>query len=582
MSLVFVLIEGMARFDRAFLVFGIANFSLALFCAIDIWLQPYGHVLHWIRIQHLIASFFPALLMWHLMLVVGKPNMNLVRVLFLAGIVFAVVFLGEAMLIESLGEKVTITPIYYTFFAPFMLTSIIGIVAFMIWNIGKVGHSRRVLLIQHLVGVGAVALGGTLDLLSLLAGRRLASQTGNNTLYGALVFGMIMTIVFTRRLTAIIRDREVTFLKLKGAYRELEEARALRELGQSSAIINHEIRNYTCAVSGYAALALRDKTLSEKTRMLVSKVNEGMDKILGFSQDILDFSKSRILRDMKPLSIISLINRCVKNFRETSNKEITVHGYSDPKIMIAGDWTKLEQVFLNLFRNAFEADAKSVAVRVSCTETVLLVTVEDDGKGCCEEEISKIFKAFYTSKKETGTGLGMAIVQSTIEGHGGAITAHTKNLAMEEKHGLVINLTFPLYKEAQREEQERYPNILLIGEGIKGLPDVIKLFRNVHSYPKIASKLEDVEEKLLGTEHQSVIGTVETLNQLRKRTREYTYATHAFLPANGSTLLIIDETSENPLPEVFSEDYIVSHLLNPGNSGDLQAESIYTEQRGST
>jgi C4-dicarboxylate-specific signal transduction histidine kinase len=91
-----------------------------------------------------------------------------------------------------------------------------------------------------------------MDMIVLLVGHRIFPQVPTFTTPGLLLFGLIVTYVFTDRLTTIIKDRETTFGKLQAAYKEMEEVQELKELGQSTAIINHEIKNYAFIIGGYA------------------------------------------------------------------------------------------------------------------------------------------------------------------------------------------------------------------------------------------------------------------------------------------------------------------------------------------
>ena len=77
MSLIFIVIEVRANFDRSFLIFGIVNLLICSFCIIDILFQPSKQILHWTLMQHLIASFFPPFLLWHVRLI--KNNIDLCR-----------------------------------------------------------------------------------------------------------------------------------------------------------------------------------------------------------------------------------------------------------------------------------------------------------------------------------------------------------------------------------------------------------------------------------------------------------------------------------------------------------------------
>ncbi|HAJ79119.1 MAG TPA: hypothetical protein DCO75_05045, partial [Fibrobacteres bacterium] len=271
MSIVFIVIELRARFDRSFLIFGITNLLLAFFCAIDIWLQPQWQIIRWARVQHIIAAFFPALITWYLMVVLHRKNIIISKLMLFIGVCFSLLFCTNIMFRPS--EKEITTTILYNFtFAPYMLISIVFIIIFLIKNVSQSNGNERKVLFFHLIGCIALASGGIIDMINLFIGHRLIPQISSFTTLGLLSFGLIVTYVFIDRLTAIIRDREVTFGKLQVAYKEMEDVQTLKELGQSTAIINHEIKNYTFVISGYAQYLLDRSGFSEKDKRILTTI----------------------------------------------------------------------------------------------------------------------------------------------------------------------------------------------------------------------------------------------------------------------------------------------------------------------
>jgi signal transduction histidine kinase len=96
---------------------------------------------------------------------------------------------------------------------------------------------------------------------------------------------------------------------------------------------------------------------------------------------------------------------------------------------IEGDPTQIQQVLINLVSNAFDAMGETPASRriVEITTTsngdgTISVAVRDHGCGIAETARERLFEHFFTTKKE-GLGMGLAIVRSIIEAHGGTIAA---------------------------------------------------------------------------------------------------------------------------------------------------------------
>ena len=89
------------------------------------------------------------------------------------------------------------------------------------------------------------------------------------------------------------------------------------------------------------------------------------------------------------------------------------------------DAHQLRRALLNVARNAVEAGAKQLTVRVERDEGTLRFVIDDDGAGFSAEEAERAFDPFF-STKATGTGLGLAITRQILEDHGGVVRAEHK------------------------------------------------------------------------------------------------------------------------------------------------------------
>lgn len=105
-----------------------------------------------------------------------------------------------------------------------------------------------------------------------------------------------------------------------------------------------------------------------------------------------------------------------------------------------GDKIKLEQVILNLLRNAKEAVKEDGIISLSADRenSNIVITCRDNGCGIPDDEIDKIFDPFFT-RKEGGTGLGLSLSKRIVESHGGTISA----LSSAES-GTVFTITLPV------------------------------------------------------------------------------------------------------------------------------------------
>ena len=222
----------------------------------------------------------------------------------------------------------------------------------------------------------------------------------------------------------IFRDlREIKMLE-----KEIERSERLASMGRMAAGIAHEIRNPLSSIKGLAQY-LRNKfdEKSESREYATVMINE-VDRLNRVIQDMLNFAKPHEPK-LLPIDIKETISHSLKLIgTELNTKKVNVILKDDNSLHIAlADSDLLTQVFLNLFANAIDAVAVGGLLQISLSEkdNFVIIEISDNGKGIENENISKIFDPFFTSK-QNGTGLGLAIVYRIIENHNGEISVNSK------------------------------------------------------------------------------------------------------------------------------------------------------------
>ena len=116
-----------------------------------------------------------------------------------------------------------------------------------------------------------------------------------------------------------------------------------------------------------------------------------------------------------------------------------------PRFPVLGQGDQLKQVFLNLVLNAVEAMPDGGRLTITITEDTdeLKITFSDTGTGISQEDLSQIFEPFF-STKHSGSGLGLAVSQEIVIGHGGSM-----EVSSEEYQGSTFMVTLPLFKESE-------------------------------------------------------------------------------------------------------------------------------------
>jgi two-component system sensor histidine kinase HydH len=247
--------------------------------------------------------------------------------------------------------------------------------------------------------------------------------------------------------------RAVEKVRLQRDTREYERrariAEKLAAVGTLSAGLAHEIRNPLNAASLQMQLLERRirRTITERSiedgAPLLEPVALVQVEIARLSQLVNDFLRFARPTDLhrRRFDLVSLIDHVI----ELQRPEARGHGIElcgqipvDP-IQVDGDRDKLQQVVLNIIRNAIEALEHSGGRIIIALERIddgmIRLRISDDGPGIPEEIRMRIFEPFF-STKPMGTGLGMAICHSLVQQHGGAIEVFVQD-------GTTIELRLP-------------------------------------------------------------------------------------------------------------------------------------------
>lgn len=145
--------------------------------------------------------------------------------------------------------------------------------------------------------------------------------------------------------------------------------------------------------------------------------------------------------ELNELELVELVEEVLQvQEAELGNRLLEVNiEVNDDIPCVLGDRGQIKQVFFNLVKNAMEAMQAGGRLRILAhkDDDFVYLQFSDTGSGISEEELSKVFQAYYTTKTE-GHGLGMMIVQRIMREHGGQITIESRKNA-----GTAITLQFP-------------------------------------------------------------------------------------------------------------------------------------------
>lgn len=190
---------------------------------------------------------------------------------------------------------------------------------------------------------------------------------------------------------------------------------------------SHEIRNpLTTLYSTVQLIEMQHPEVKEFKHWtsLIYDI-EYMNQLL---DELSNFTKSERL-NLTYIEMRPFLERLSLSFAASiAQSEVEYTSEIDPYIsQITGDKTKLQEVFLNLLKNSFDAAKPNKSIRFTAhmVDDTLVIKVQDTGCGITKEQLPTIFEPFVTYKKQ-GTGLGLAICDHVIRAHGGTITVESE------------------------------------------------------------------------------------------------------------------------------------------------------------
>jgi signal transduction histidine kinase len=239
--------------------------------------------------------------------------------------------------------------------------------------------------------------------------------------------------------------------KVRARTAELEQGDRLRS--QFLSHVSHELKTPITSIKGFAQNLLDGLTgpLNEKQKRYVSRMSENSDRLIRMIEALLDRTRIQSGRlDLVPVELD--LGHCVADAVEqlrllAQAKKQTLDAVVPPApLMVWADRDRLIQIVTNLVQNAvkFTPEGGRITVTVKQeTQALAGVSVLDTGPGIPPEFLDQIFDPFFRAKEGRsdikGLGLGLSIVRTLVELHGGAIAARS-----EPGQGAELYFTIPL------------------------------------------------------------------------------------------------------------------------------------------
>lgn len=221
----------------------------------------------------------------------------------------------------------------------------------------------------------------------------------------------------------------------------------LASIGRLAAGVAHEIGN---PLTGIASLAqnLHFETDPKEQELAIAQILKQTKRISNIVQSLITFSHAGETQQARREAVA--LHECVHEaihlvrLADSARQVLCVNAVPE-HLMVSGNAQRLLQVFVNLLSNATQASeaGSRVIVHGRGDDTLIEIVVEDEGSGIAESNLDRIFEPFFTTKPAgEGTGLGLSVVYSIIEDHGGAVQAENR-----EPRGTRFTIRLPALQE---------------------------------------------------------------------------------------------------------------------------------------
>jgi PAS domain S-box-containing protein len=228
------------------------------------------------------------------------------------------------------------------------------------------------------------------------------------------------------------------------------------------AMLAHELRNPLAPITAAADFLKIGKPDEARIRQVTAIISRQASHMTGLIDDLLDVSRvtrGLITLDSRPVPLAALATEAVEQVRplvKVKDHHLELHMPPD-EALVHGDRKRLVQIFANLLGNAakYTPDGGRIDLRIRVEDEQVEVSVSDDGIGMSAELAARAFELFSQGERSAdrsqgGLGIGLALVKSLAELHGGSVTADSAGAGK----GSRFTVTLPRYREQPTREED--------------------------------------------------------------------------------------------------------------------------------
>ena len=358
------------------------------------------------------------------------------------------------------------------------------------------------------------------------------------------------------------------------------------------AIVSHELRTPLNAVLGWAHLLAGGQLDPKSTTIAIATIERNARMLERIVDDLLDVSRiigGKIAIEARPIDIVAVIQGALDEVRPTADVKGVTLTFSRPTAprLCAGDSVRLQQVIGNLLSNAvkFTPLGGQVEVRLVASRSEIEIQVADTGQGIAPDLLPRVFDWFVqadssATRRQGGLGLGLAIVRTLVEGHGGTVRAESRGPGL----GATFSVRLPsLAAEAFDEEGTSRPappndpsirldgiSVLVVDDEVDGREGLTLILQLAGARVVAVDSVRRALEVISVTKPDVLITDIGMPDEdgyaLIRRVREHEVASGGRIPAMAVTGYVLPEDEARLRAAGFQH-----HLRKPINPKELIA-----------
>lgn len=340
---------------------------------------------------------------------------------------------------------------------PVVSVLLAGLLLFTIATVTLGGPDRDALLLLAVAGA-VIVCGVSISVLAYLIQRPMVELQEK---IGIISEGNLdVTVTFAnsndeigdlgRKFNYMVQQLRESRMEIETMHRtQMSRAEHLATLGELATGLAHEIRNPLAGIAGVIEIIGRDLPPSSPARAMVKDVRLEINQINRILTDLLETARPHPPRMMRSNLNTTVEHAVMLARQQVLSKPIRIETVLAPNLPeVEHDSDQIHQVVLNLLLNAVQAieGDGQVVVAIGSLDDCATVTVTDTGRGMSEQQLTQIFRPFYTTKGN-GTGLGLSLVRRIIDEHNGQI-----HVSSEPGRGSSFEVRIPFARECESAE----------------------------------------------------------------------------------------------------------------------------------